>query len=53
VFYQSGGIGDHSLFNPTLTIQLNAGDWVDLRSRNTQSSNVYLPHSTFGGHLIG
>jgi hypothetical protein len=36
----------------TVTANLTAGDYVDVRSRSTQSSPVYVPHSTFWGYLV-
>lgn len=37
----------------TVIANLAVNDYVDVRSRNTQSSSVYVPHSTFWGYLIG
>ncbi len=34
-------------------IDLAAGDYVEVRARNTQGSNYYGPHSVFSGFFIG
>ena len=37
----------------TLLITLSANDTIALHSRSTQSSPIFMPHSGFGGFLIG
>jgi hypothetical protein len=53
IVWDEAGMTGNRAATPTLVMNLSAGDSVQIRSRNTQSSAVYLPHSIFSGYLIG
>jgi hypothetical protein len=39
-------------FGSSIILTLAVNDYVDVRSRNLQSSGIYIPHSSFWGYLI-
>ena len=46
------GVTDQSV-SITNIISLSANDTITVNSRSTQSSPLYMPHSSFSGYLIG
>jgi hypothetical protein len=52
VFADTAESDDYAL-SSQIVLKLSAGDYIQIASRNTQSSKVYMPHSSFGGYLIG
>jgi hypothetical protein len=37
----------------SLVIQMSAGDTFGIRSRSTQASTLFMPHSRFSGYFLG